>query len=102
MEENQTTRVPVPLSSSWRHLILNRGLQGARPATYILGPNTAQPIYGKLTSTKKIKSLHIPQSSNYLIIKESVSVQGYGNIKRRCACNVQYMLNTKSHDGLPS
>lgn len=45
---------------SWRDLILNQGLQGARPATNILGPNTAQPVYGKLTGTIKITSLHTP------------------------------------------
>ena len=81
--ENHKTLVPLPLCSSWRNLTLSRELQGARPATNILGPNRAKPIYGKLTSTIKITSLHTAQCSNYVIIKESVSAQGYVNIKRR-------------------
>jgi hypothetical protein len=84
VEENQITRVPLSLCSISRNLILNRGLQDARPATNIPGPNTAQPIYGKLISTIKIISLHTSQCSNDLIFKESVSVKGYVNIKERC------------------
>ena len=66
------------------HLIFSRGLQSARPATNILHPNTAQPIYGKLTSTIKIKNLHDPQSSKYVIVRESVAVQDYVYFKRCC------------------
>lgn len=96
-EENQTTRVLEPLCLSWRNLIFNRDLQGARPATSILSPNMGQPIYEKLTNTLKMICLRASYSSNYVIITESVSVKGYVYIKTCCVFVTSSLYRTPSH-----